>query len=437
MRRPSRHRLVLVGSTLAWPVLGLATALGDVELHIPRAGDDWASAGGESGAAEVREVHRLELGRGRNRTALDGVALGVDASSLAVTALQPDAPTVSSWSLDFDLADQSQWLQSLLGSRVMLRQGGTQYIGALLTAQSPVVLRDDTANLHAFASFDQLTALDPALGQSALPRVWLEIETDQVSASDYALHYRSTALSWRAQAIVTSTASGPCLLTLTVPLTVENQSGRGFTGARVELYDTPADGSRRRWRYRAPNLLSLPRAAPLQFDLVTAADAPTPCVSRNRVDFADTRDQVDGVRHLQFAPPPLRAGVVELPVLNVRWFERTDLEDSTFVGTVALSSTIDGRLELQAPLDGLRGVRRVIAERGRRGADGHELAVELALTNDHAQALALVVKDDLASHFNVPEASHAFTRALDSIEFEVQIAARSRVALRYVARSVR
>lgn len=244
----------------------------------------------DSGHAIILEHRQLDLARGTQELAIDGLPLRVDPESISVTF----APSAGVSVLGQQTLAAHPLAQAIGKTVDVYTETGTagasgdHLRGILLTwtKDEGVVLRAEDGTTHLIHRYISLTVPNGSSYNTSS----LSVKTDAKTAGerDAQLVYMTTGLGWRAAYTATLADGNACSMQFKAEASIANRSGRDYAGANIKLVAGQVNLARSRPRMYAaaapaPMAASMPEQAALgdyrSFTLAGAVSLPNGTVT--------------------------------------------------------------------------------------------------------------------------------------------------------------
>lgn len=195
------------------------------------------------GYAMVRTVRPMFLDSGNSNTAFTGVAAGIDPTTVSFKSLTDSEGTrVLEQNYQYDLVSTERILERYLDQKITVQQIIGERVeettGRLLASENGrLVLQLDNGELFS-TSARQIQF--PALPDGLITRPTLKwlVNTAQSGEHDIQVSYETKGMTWWADYNATyreTGSQGQCELDLSAWVTIVNQAGASFEGARLKL----------------------------------------------------------------------------------------------------------------------------------------------------------------------------------------------------------
>ena len=229
--------------------------------------------------ALVKDHRILDLVRGRQEFAWEGVAQTLDATSASFGS-------PSAWSLEqnyrFDLVSRSVLLSKYLGKQVQMVSDAVAQDGKTVsTTIEGRILSVEGDRISSLESNGKIVldppgrVILPSLPQGLLvkPSLVLDLESPKGGKTDAELRYLCTGFSWKADYVAVLDSAGKAV-DLEGLVTLQNKSGASFQGAKLKLVAGDVNRIRERAVNDYRNEEFLAGAAPMAMKMRSAAPPP-------------------------------------------------------------------------------------------------------------------------------------------------------------------
>lgn len=195
---------------------------------------------GVPGYALVRQTRGFTLNRGRNVVRLSDVAANIDPTTVSFESLtDPRGTRVLDQSFEFDLVSPQKLLQKFLDREVTVVQTqGAQseaVAGVLISSQGGLVLKGPEG-VRIINGYSQVRLPDLPGGLISKPTLVWNLSAEKEGLHQGRLAYQTSGITWWADYNLTLRESADqCLLDVGAWVTIVNQSGASYEGARLKL----------------------------------------------------------------------------------------------------------------------------------------------------------------------------------------------------------
>jgi len=244
---PTLRRLAAALAAAA-PVLGWAQdSLTIYSSAAPGTLDARALANAGEGAsipgyAVVREERSFTLKPGHNTLRVEDVPAMIDPTTVAFTSLtDPKGTRVVEQSFEFDLTSTAKLLSRYLGREITVEQARGQSVesitGTLVGTQGGLTLKQPDGSVRIVSSNAGVRLPSLPGGLISKPALVWDIEAAAAGNQKARLSFQAGGMTWWADYNLTYSEPKPetCKVDVGAWVTIVNQSGASFDGARVKL----------------------------------------------------------------------------------------------------------------------------------------------------------------------------------------------------------
>ena len=212
---------------------------GSIDSQAFREGGEGAAV---PGYALVREEREFTLAAGRNLLRVSEVPALIDPTTVAFASLtDPKSTRVVEQSFEFDLTSTTKLLSRFLEREITVERARGDAVeavsGTLVGTQGGVILRQPDGSVRAIEN--RIGVRLPSLPGGLISRptlVW-DVEAATAGRHQARFAYQTGGMTWWADYNLTYSEPGPlgCRLDVGAWVTLVNQSGAGYTDARLKL----------------------------------------------------------------------------------------------------------------------------------------------------------------------------------------------------------
>ncbi|MCE2989130.1 MAG: DUF4139 domain-containing protein [Burkholderiales bacterium] len=202
-------------------------------------------SGGEYGAvpgyAVVRQTQSFDLARGRSVIRFSDVPALIDPTTVSFESLTDTTGTrVVEQNFEFDLTSTRKLLEKYLDREVTVEQVRGQstesVTGTLLSARDGIVLRLADGSLRTLANYSGVRLASLPGGLISKPTLVWDIAAERAGTHKARVGYQTQGITWWTDYNLTlNEDGGSCKLDVGAWVTVVNQTGAGFTDAKLKL----------------------------------------------------------------------------------------------------------------------------------------------------------------------------------------------------------
>lgn len=413
----------------------------------------------------VKEVRRVALPQGQGRIVFGGVPELVQPNSLVLRSRRGPGPvTVVEQRFAYNPIDRNRLLDLFIGQKVALRSKDGREIEGTLLAGGAEPIMDIDGRLFLGLPGTIILPRRPA-GLRFDPALIWTCRTE--AAGDYLIQasYLTGGLTWRADYSLTLNAAGEAAL-LTGWATVENRSGADY--GPVELTLAAGDINRVRTPMRvAYNKSIMAEAAPAPapppeprgvfeyrfYPIAAPVDLPVNQTIQLRL-IADRTVEPTRILKAEFAVSSYRAedrvdfrnpvwshlrfvnAGTALPAGRVRFYQTDDKLGLQYLGEDALAHTpAQAPVEMKVGQAGEVICRRTETAFKKTGNRSVQCSWKIVVANFKDQPVRVVLAEEFDGDWKITQADRDHRRVGASrAEFDLDLAARSEVALTYTAK---
>lgn len=207
------------------------------EWYRPSGGQNLGGA--VPGYAIVRHDRSYAIERGVSRLRITDVAALIDPTTVTFASLDRPATRVIEQSFQFDLVSQEKLLERYLGERIGIEQvrGDTVDLieGTLLGTGGGLTLQLEDGTVRALREYSNVRF--PELPGGLITRPTLEWLLDSPAAGTQKtrIAYETQGMTWWADYNIILDESKGCSMDLSAWVSIINQSGAGYSNARLKL----------------------------------------------------------------------------------------------------------------------------------------------------------------------------------------------------------
>lgn len=195
------------------------------------------------GYAVIRSTQTHNIEKGLNQLEVNDVAALLDPTTVAFRSLTDPKAHVLEQNYQFDLVSQQKLLQRYLGKTITVEQVQgddiNQIEGELISATGGLVLKDSRGSIHSISNYSNIKFPQLPGGLRTKPTLLWELNATKPGKHDIELSYQTEGMTWWSDYnVVYSDESGKpnsCNLDLSAWVSIINQSGASFEGAKLKL----------------------------------------------------------------------------------------------------------------------------------------------------------------------------------------------------------
>ncbi len=193
------------------------------------------------GYALVRDQRRMSLPRGRSEVRFTDVASRIDPTTVSFTsATDPAGTRVLEQNFEFDLVDQQKLIERFIGTRIIvLQQRGdalARIEGTLLSAAGGLILARDSGEVVTLSNWQSVEFPNLPGGLITRPTLVWTLDAARDGEHTVQVSYQTQGMTWWSDYNITlSGHANDCRMDLAAWVTVVNQSGGSYSGARLKL----------------------------------------------------------------------------------------------------------------------------------------------------------------------------------------------------------
>ena len=207
------------------------------ELYRPVSGQ---SFGGQvPGYAIVRHDRTYDIEKGLHPLRVSNVAALIDPTTVTFASLDQPETRVLEQSFQFDLVSQAKLLQRYLGQRVTVEQSRGDNVdlveGVLLGADDGLTIQMDDGSVQAIRSYGNIRFSQLPGGLITKPTLEWLLDSPVRGAQKTRISYETTGMTWWTDYNIIYDESRDCSMDLSAWVSIINQSGAGYTDARLKL----------------------------------------------------------------------------------------------------------------------------------------------------------------------------------------------------------
>ncbi len=181
----------------------------------------------------VRELRSLDLDRGVQEYAYDGVAARIDPTSVHFNA---DGVQVLEQNFEYDLVGVSALTERYLGEIVDVQMADEVVRGTLLSADGGIIVQEDDGSVRMIQRDEVVSVRFPSLPDGLIIRPTLRwiLNSEQRGTQDAELSYLTSGIRWEAS-YVAVLAEDDRAIDLAGWVQINNQSGATYENCRLKL----------------------------------------------------------------------------------------------------------------------------------------------------------------------------------------------------------
>lgn len=207
------------------------------DLYRPVAGRH--HGGQVPGYAIVRHDRAYALERGLHPLRVTDVAGLIDPTTVTFQSLDEPRTRVLEQSFQFDLVSQAKLMQRYLGQRVTIEQPRGEHVelleGRLLGVTDGLTLQLDDGSVQAVRSFGNIRFPQLPGGLNTKPTLEWLLDSPHQGQQDTRVSYETKGMTWWADYNIVYDESDGCSMDLSAWVSIINQSGAGYSDARLKL----------------------------------------------------------------------------------------------------------------------------------------------------------------------------------------------------------
>jgi len=232
-----KNRLVTSGLLLALLLMGVGGAGSGLPAVTAEGGGVELTVYNQN-LALVKEHRTLDLSEGVNEVRFSDVAAQIDPTSVHFESVtDPEGTAVWEQNFEYDVVGSSRLLEKYLDQEIqLLTEDGTLYEGTLLSGSGDIILRRDDGGVTVVQRARVQEFSFPELPEGLITKptlVWL-LQALTAGEHQAEVTYMTSGINWSANYVV---LLGPDddSLDLDGWVTLNNQSGAAYTGAKLKL----------------------------------------------------------------------------------------------------------------------------------------------------------------------------------------------------------
>lgn len=212
------------------------------ELYRPLPGHGVPNAMSVPGYALVRDDREVKLKQGRSQHSFTDVAALIDPTTVTFSSLTDPATRVLEQNFQFDLVSTQKLLLKFVDRQITVDKVAgdevSQITGTLLSATDGIVLRDREGSIHSLPSYASVKFPDLPGGLNTRPTLVWDIHSPSGGTHKARVTYQTGGVTWWADYNLIfneGTDANSGLLDLSAWVSIINQSGAGFSDAKLKL----------------------------------------------------------------------------------------------------------------------------------------------------------------------------------------------------------
>ena len=182
------------------------------------------------GLALVKEKRSASLVAGANALSVRGVTNGIDATSIYFHDLTGQA-TILEQNYDYDLVSEFKLLQKFVGETITVETESASHTGTLLSASKPLLIQTDSG-VRSLNEYENVVFPDTRELVTEPTINWLL--DAEAGEHEFEIGYLSSGLDWHAEYVAVANEAEDAL-DLQAWVSIENNAGKAFEGARLKL----------------------------------------------------------------------------------------------------------------------------------------------------------------------------------------------------------
>ncbi len=411
----------------------------------------------------VTERRRMNLVKGLSRIEVTDIPALIDPTSVHLASGEGDIRVVEQ-NFQYDLADAGRILRRYLDHPIeaVLKEGEIKRGDLLSFDDHCLVMRSEGGEIGVVLRTEVVDVRLPSLpeGLRARPTLLWLIESDAARDAALELSYLTGGMAWRAEYIAVANEDDS-EVELAAWISLENQSGAGFSEARLQLMAGEVN------RVRQPRLLPsaddsmeymlMKRKAAVQEEplfeyhlyaldeIVTVAN----CETKQLALFPSVRTaatksyRYEGGRHsrnvqvfMELENREDRGLGIPLPAGKIRTFKKDSGGRLQFIGEDTVEHTPQNekiKLTVGTAFD-IVGERKVVSDKRLSKEEAAE-DIEVRVRNRKPQPVEVTVRETLWSHWRIMKSSHEYTpRNANSVDFKLTVPANGEEVLTFAYR---
>jgi hypothetical protein len=209
------------------------------DLYRPVPGGSLQPAGSVPGYALVRQDRGFHIEAGRSQLRFTDVAALIDPTTVTFTSLTDPSTRVLEQNFQFDLVSADKLLQKYVDRPVAIeRQGGATITGTLLSSADGLVVRAADGGISSVRDYAVLKFPELPGGLITRPTLLWDLSAAKAGEQRARVTYQTAGITWWADYNLIYSAGATAnsgFLDLAAWVSIVNQSGAGFTDAKLKL----------------------------------------------------------------------------------------------------------------------------------------------------------------------------------------------------------
>lgn len=202
------------------------------------AAPDWGN--NLPGYAMVRQDRPMELTRGRSQVRFTDVAALIDPTTVTFQSLtDPEGTHVIEQSYQFDLVGAEKLLERYIGREITVERFHGDSVertrGELLGTSGGLILRRQDGSVNTLRGYDNVQFPELPGGLITRPTLVWEVAAEKGGNHEARVAYQTSGMTWWADYNATYSEADGCTLDLGAWVSLINQSGASYPGARLKL----------------------------------------------------------------------------------------------------------------------------------------------------------------------------------------------------------
>lgn len=192
------------------------------------------------GYAMVRQDRAMELSQGRSSVRFTDVAALIDPTTVTFRSLtDPEGTHVIEQSYQFDLVGADKLLERYIGREITVEQFHGESVersrGELLGTSGGLILRQQDGSISTLRGYDNVRFPELPGGLITRPTLQWDIAAEKGGEHEARVAYQTGGITWWADYNATYSEADGCALDLSAWVSLINQSGASYPGAKLKL----------------------------------------------------------------------------------------------------------------------------------------------------------------------------------------------------------
>jgi hypothetical protein len=211
------------------------------ERYRPVPGRPMPDMGGDlPGYAMVRQDRTMELDQGRSQVRFTDVAALIDPTTVTFRSLtDPEGTHVIEQGFRFDLVGADKLLERYIGREITVEQfhgeSAERTRGELLGTSGGLILRQQDGSVSTMRDYDNVRFPELPGGLITRPTLEWDVSAEQGGEHETRVAYQTGGMTWWADYNATYSEADGCSLDVTAWVSLINQSGASYPGAKLKL----------------------------------------------------------------------------------------------------------------------------------------------------------------------------------------------------------